>query len=269
MTSGSTPVEKWSLSFATAGSGIDQPALPAGSTVVLDDQYRLESIGICPGTHCLQRGTAQFAEAGADTYVVWGRWTDGTVLRVDAGVTTETTLSANQGFHYLIGSPSVTTPTAGAYIYELIGASRPTISDGSLAPGTFSGLAGVEFKPGVAAKIGLEGTVAIGGTTYAFATSGGAHNPGHSNLTAGASQAFSGWLRTEVTGVNTLGCSSNSCRLDLNGQLFGPAATHLGIQYSISAGSSGGSGDDGHHDDDHHQATSSTTIGGVSVFRRN
>ena len=78
-------------------------------------------------------------------YASWGRWTDGVLqprgllafrIRQD-----DRTLSSNDGVHYLVGVPSTTVPTQGEFGYALIGATSPTISDGSVSPGRFTGAA--------------------------------------------------------------------------------------------------------------------------------
>lgn len=227
----------------------------AGSRVVLDDTLGVQSIGLCPDRFCVSRGTAKLAEAGSDPYTSWGRWTDGKVqLRFEVlgfQASLPSSLTANEGMHYLVGVPSVSIPTSGVFGYSLIGATHPTISNGSVAPGTFQATAGVAFAPGQAARVGLDGTVTIGGGSYGFATAGGAADPTRSTLATDASHAFSGTLAVTRTGSGPLTCGGTGCSVNLQGGLFGPDAARLGLSYQIQAGASG-----------------SPTISGVGVFQK-
>src|SRR3546814_18862226 len=71
--------------------------------------------------------------------------------------------------------PATNLPASGTVSYAMIGATKPTIRDGSLAPGSISGSAAVAF--GSVAKIGLDLQVSIGGHAYAVATTGGVSAP--------------------------------------------------------------------------------------------
>jgi hypothetical protein len=117
-----------------------------------------------------------------------------------------------------------------------------------VAPGVFTGTAGVAFGPAQPARIGLDGTVAIGGASYGFATPGGASDPARSTIATTSGYAFSGELTASQTGSGPLGCASGGCKVDVQGGLFGPNAARLGLSYQIQ-GPVGGS-----------------TISGVGVF---
>jgi len=134
------------------------------------------------------------------------------------------------------------------FAYSLIGATSPTLAGGGVDPGTFSGSAAVWFGPAQPARIGLDGSVAIGGATIGFATAGGATDPASSQLRTGADFGFSGTLGATVSGGDPAGCAASGCSVQLRGGLFGDAAARLGFTYSV-----GGRSD-------------SRTIGGAAVF---
>ncbi|RPH63583.1 MAG: hypothetical protein EHM83_09840 [Burkholderiales bacterium] len=220
----------------------------AGALVELDESLAMRSIGLCPNLSCLSRGSAKVREGGADAYTSWGRWTAGRmelrVLGLPAGIT----LTANHGLHYLVGTPSVTVPTSGVFGYGLIGSTQPTLSTGVVSPGVFTGSAGVAFGPGQPAKIGLDGSVSIGGASYGFATPGGASDPMRSTLSTATGYGFSGDVSAAQSGKGPLNCGAIGCPVSVRGGLFGPNAARLGLSYQIQ-GPAGGS-----------------TISGVGVF---
>lgn len=227
------------------------PALPApadaGRQVVSGFGLQQLGTGADPNlptvnyfTQCGSAGCArldfagQVMEAAAEGPLAWGRWTNG-VIRVSgeaAGAYStsdgELRRSANQGTHYLVGAPATTIPTAGAFAYGLIGATRPTIGDGSLLPGQFAGRAGVAFQPG-SATVGLDGRVTVGNWNVDFATNGGAANPAASALRIDTTRGttFAGVLDGRGSG-----CSPN-CPVSVEGGLHGAGASHLGVGYTI------------------------------------
>src|SRR3546814_20741329 len=88
--------------------------------------------------------------------------------------------------HMVYGEPATNLPASGTVSYAMIGATKPTIRDGSLAPGSISGSAAVAF--GSVAKIGLDLQVSIGGHAYAVATTGGVAAPDSSHIRVNSSQ---------------------------------------------------------------------------------
>ncbi|MDH4095386.1 MAG: FecR family protein [Betaproteobacteria bacterium] len=81
------------------------------------------------------------ADFGTDGLVAWGRWI-GEVS--NSGFGTEI-YKPEQGFHYVVGTPTATMPTTGTATYTLLGATRPTYVDGSTSPGSFAGSMDVDF----------------------------------------------------------------------------------------------------------------------------
>jgi hypothetical protein len=214
-----------------------------------DAFQRLDALGNCPAGNCLLLGTMHVAEPGFDDYVAWGRWKAGTAdLRSGEGVA-KIELSYWQGLHYLIGVPTVTMPTQGEFGYTLMGATRPTLSDGSVAPGTFEAAATVRFAPGRDTRIALDGKITFEGTVYTFATPGGLSKVDSGGLRMSGTTTFAGTLAVDQSGTALMSCDER-CRMTLNGGFFGPAAARMGVEYSVS-GDKGG-----------------RTIDGVGVFTK-
>jgi hypothetical protein len=209
----------------------------AGSHVTLDGQRQLLSLGVCPSTRCLTRGSATVAQSGADAIVAWGRWIDGNAHSSAGGVDTSHPLSPTAGMHYLLGIPTLTMPTSGTASYTFLGATGATFSDGSGAPGSFTGSAVVQFGSGKTTRVALDAQVLfVGDATYRFETTGGLSNPAASNITMTGTNTFRGSLGVQ-TGQPTsaLGCSAaNACKADVTGGFLGPDAARLGLGYTIS-----------------------------------
>src|SRR5690606_30501249 len=134
-----TPTGLWRVDLRqTGGIGRLADVMAANGRLAFDAERRLTSIGTCPGWFCLSSGTTRVAEAGADEWVSWGRWTEGSAVMRVVGLPFLVPYSANTGMHYLVGSPALTVPTSGEFAYALAGATAPTMSGGQWAPGTFS-----------------------------------------------------------------------------------------------------------------------------------
>ncbi len=212
----------------------------------LDDAMRLSAFEWCRFQILCRigKGNTTIVEAGHDAWTSWGRWTGGraTVTVADLPLLQ---IAGNQGLHYLVGIPSATIPTSGVFGYELVGATRPTLSTGG-PTGTFDGRAAVAFSPS-GAKVGVDASIAFPDSSYRFATPGGADNPALSTIATGAGHAFQGQVAATGTQAAPVDCTAG-CSAQLDGGLFGPDAARLGITYRIT-----GSG-------------SSPTISGVGVF---
>jgi hypothetical protein len=163
------------------------------------------------------------ADSGTDGILAWGRWI-GQVTGTHDGLPYSATYDANQGFHYVVGMPTAALPVSGTATYGLMGATRPTYSDGRSAPGTFSGSLNVAFTP-AGATVGMNLNVsmadgkayAIGGTTP---VSSGAHFAGSSP---------SG----DLTIASTSGSGCGGCSAFVQGFFAGASAQRAGIGYRI------------------------------------
>jgi hypothetical protein len=214
----------------------------------MDSQNRLKSYGLCPDSACLSSGTASVAEAGSDSIISWGRWTNGTAKLSFFGIQYPVALNQNQGLHYLVGTPVVSVPTSGTFSYDLLAATKPTDRSGTVAPGTFTGQAAVQFGPGQAAKLGLSAQVSINGSTYGINTNGGVSQPQHSQVHLGNSYTFSADLNNGLTGAPCQ--NGTNCSVNIAGGLFGAQGQRLGLSYTISPGAT------------------QPKIDGVAVFKR-
>jgi len=203
-----------------------------GAPIRLADGLRLRSVGECGSSACLGVGSARYADAGSDAYVSWGRWT-GNSIAVNS-VDPNMPLAANRSVHYLVGTPTVTVPTSGTFSYGLLGATSPTISDGSMAPGSFKANAVVHFAPAMSTRVGLEAQVTMSNGKFSFSTPGGVGNAARDGMAMDSANAFSGALQTQPNaGSNGFDCGRGGCRVQIQGGLFGPDASRLGLGYSI------------------------------------
>ena len=172
--------------------------------------------------------------------VAWGRWIG------DVSGTGPTTFSlsgatANQGFHYVVGIPPASLPASGSATYAFLGATKPTGSDGSLLPGTFSGTLSVTF--GASTTISLAAQLAFSGFTYNLSGFGNS---------SGGSPAFTGSMTGNATGTPATGyaCSASTCVASVNGAFFGAGAEYSGYAYNVG------------------NTTGGNTVSGVAVFKK-
>jgi hypothetical protein len=234
----------WTLTVGHAAGALQA----TGGKIALDESLRLKNVGTCSSGPCLSVGGASYADAGSDPYVSWGRWTSGTI-KVDGK---DYQLSANQGVHYLVGVPTVTMPTSGTFNYGLVGATSPTVSDGSMAPGSFSGHAVVHFAPAMQTRVGIQAQVTMSNGKYNFSTPGGLGSVERTGLGLDTANTFSGTMQTQPNaGGGTFSCGSGGCQVQLQGNFLGPDAARIGLGYSIT-----------------NPAATGTTISGVGVLAK-
>jgi hypothetical protein len=178
-------------------------------------------------------------EGGTDAGVVgWGRWIGPVTIPARAAPT----FAANEGFHYVVGmpTPTATMPTTGILPFTLIGATRPTGSDGLLLPGVLgSGSLTLDFSKGNV-TMSLSPRFVTWGYDATFSMT----------VLTGLPQ-FSG--SGSAVDVNTppanYACGSG-CSTSFNGAFFGAGASHAGAAYNIVSGSG------------------ATTVSGVAVFQK-
>ena len=160
-------------------------------------------------------GTTRIVEASGNANTLIGRWTEGT----NTGANTFT-LTANQGLHYMLARPvpaGFALPTQGVIRYDLLAATRPTIIDGSLAPGGFTGDMAIVL--GTAPKVAFDATVAMPGQSWRYATTGGMDDPTLSETAL--TQNVGGRFSFVVPGVVGADCQTADCRLDAVGAFAG------------------------------------------------
>jgi len=175
------------------------------------------------GTHGLKAdGSPDF---GTDGILAWGRWTGRVtgMYNCDGLCSFNESYDANQGFHYVIGTPTAVMPTTGNATYTMIGATSPTYTatTGNPGPGTFSGSLTVNFGIGTSTPLhAVAGSfnVAMPDKTYAWTANTTTPNA----------------LFTMFTSTVT-GCISG-CSASVNGFFAGANAARAGIAYNVGTG---------------------------------
>jgi hypothetical protein len=209
-------------------SGILEPDASFGAV----DNLVLREVDLVSGQKRI-RDTARVDDRGFVAGIIaWERWTEG---KVKDDNNTIVTLSANQGLHLITGTPATNVPTGGTYTYDMIGGTKPTITDGSVAPGALNpnSRVAVAFAPLITnSRVGVDLNVGIGGGSYNILTPGGVSNPNLSAIALTATGGFSGSaIPVTFTGTGTA-CPS-TCTASVDGFIAGNFATHLGIVYQF------------------------------------
>ena len=172
-------------------------------------------------------GTATAMEAGSrgDGLIGWARWADGQGGGRYFGDTDGFTLPANGGFHIVAVDPATDLPGGGQIIYQLAGATSPTVQDASLTPGTFTGTMAIAF--GAIPTADFNFTVGIGGTNYNFGASG---------RPIETSGDFANQFGANGMAVNGTGsvCPTGACQATMRGALGGVGATAVGVSYNFA-----------------------------------
>ena len=173
--------------------------------------------------------TAALEQGAVSGILSWERWANGTV---NDQTSTTYAISANQGIHVINGVAATKIPTSGTYTYNLVGATHPTMANGSQSPGTLNnGSVGVAF--GSTPKFGVNLNVQIGGGTYNIASSGGSAAPSLSATNFISSGLFNASnIPTVLTAGTNVVCPSG-CKANVNGFLAGKGASHLGMLYQF------------------------------------
>jgi len=201
--------------------GAAAPTLPLGlyaTSAVFDSAGALTSFTNGSTTLTLAGRQADFGTL--DGVIAWGRWI-GQIDLTTGGTTTSVTLSSNDGLHYVVGlpTPAASMPTGVTYTYDLIGGTRPTLANGSIAPGVLNSASLVGDFTANRVTVNLSATA--GGSTFTGSATGTIANSTFLALgTAG------------VSGGGSLGCSG-SCTVNVDGFFSGTGATRAGIAYQI------------------------------------
>jgi hypothetical protein len=131
------------------------------------------------------------------------------------------TYTTNEGFHYVVGMPTLVMPTSGVATYGLIGASRPTyINDIGVGPGTLTGSLNVDFG---ALTVGTNLNVAMPDRTYIIG--------GSASLSG---SLFFGFVQTGLTISGANGVCSAGCDASVFGFFAGSNAERAGLGYTIN-----------------------------------
>ncbi len=217
------------IAYAGSGIGIDQRD-QVTTTTEADGTINAYQWTVNTAEAPTRGSNASFETGTAGGVIGWSRWAEG----ISGGRYHDGPPHARtdqQGMHLVYGTPATDLPTSGTATYALVGATSPTIRDGSVAPGSFTGTAAVAF--GSTAKIGLDMQVSIGGHGYAVATTGGAANPAASQMAVTGNMGFRSNLSVTPGGP---ACTGATCTATVTGFLAGTGASHLGLSYTIAGG---------------------------------
>ncbi|WP_086617475.1 hypothetical protein [Erythrobacter tepidarius] len=204
------------------------------SPYTLDANGGLSSYTRQPGGQVRNRGAAQQTDIFGNADAVIGRWTNGTI-----SIPNTFTFNENQGLHYVLTRPAeanILNTLTGRVDYYLIAATRPTIANGSLAPGRFD--AGMAIALGSEYRLAMEGTITMpaGSNPYifSFATEGGLADPSLSQTIIGANSDSSFFVA--IPGRDNAGnCTANPtlCVFNMRGAFAGDLDT-IGISYEAA-----------------------------------
>jgi len=210
------------------------------------------------------RGTATAADIGSVPGILgWERWTAGTYTTESNPFNQTTfTIPTNGGLHFVDGLLATNLPSnlpgapspGVAVQYGLVGATSPTVTNGSVVPGTLLNTSkiGIDFAT-VTPKVGVDLFVGIGGGTYEIKTTGGASTPSSSSILLNGALFDSGGATLPVnvlTASGSIGCTTgNNCTATVvgflagdgtnsgngsgGGNFNGAAPPYLGLNYSF------------------------------------
>jgi hypothetical protein len=116
-------------------------------------------------------------------------------------------------------------PLTGSATYALLGATRPTYTDGSAAPGNFSGMLNVDFGAGA---VGLNLNVGIDSKNYKI---GGSVSIFGSAFSGSGCTSCGSLLTISETGGS---CLSTGCSATVEGFFAGTNAERAGLGYGIA-----------------------------------
>jgi len=202
---------------STAGS---TPALAAPSSAVFDSVGQMTSFVDGSTTYATTAAHVDFATV--DGTLAWGRWA--TPVNVNGSPQ-----SYPSGLHYVVGlpTPEASLPAGVTYTYNLLGATRPTITDGSVAAGTLSSATLIGNFSTNLVTAAFAGN--IGGKAFSASASGMGLSPGTASFSG--SGYYSGTL------ASSFGCTGNT---SVNGFFSGSGATHAGFTYVLQGTTLGG-----------------------------
>ena len=170
-------------------------------------------------------GTATAVETGADGVVGWGRWVNGTVSTdIYTGLPLPVPLSGSESHHYAVGVPTADMPTGGTASYSLLGATSPTLRDGTGTGTVTAASLNVDFGSGL-----VDATVAftLGGDGYSISSAAGGEP-----LSISGSR-FGGSLSSSSVG-GTGGACVSGCSASIEGFFAGSGASRAGLAYDVA-----------------------------------
>jgi hypothetical protein len=222
---------------AGMGIGIDQRKASASflSSGALSGYVVRKFDGTLSTTEAPTLGSAAVAQLAGDDKVTVGRWNGGTTggsFYALSGFA----IAANQGFHYAMGVTPAALPADGtAKCYTLTAATQPTISDGSVAPGSVVAGAQAKIIFGAAGKMALDMSFAVGNRTVVMQTVGGMASPA-SFVAVGNGVSFYGTAIAPFTYLMTDTTAGTTTRALMF--VAGANAERLGMSFVSSTGGS-------------------------------
>jgi len=126
----------------------------------------------------LTLGTASVNDLGGKADVTWGRWNSGQLGGKFFETSLTPALTANQGFHYVVGNNTTTVPATGKITYStIIGSTSPTLNGPTTtAPGSIIAASSSVVADFASSKWGFDISLSYGGSTYRFQSTGGVSN---------------------------------------------------------------------------------------------
>ncbi|RIV91442.1 hypothetical protein D2V17_03040 [Aurantiacibacter xanthus] len=230
--SGTSPAIAYTDGGGSNRKGLNVIAYATPVTAQFDSRG-LTTLTLPSGRDRFVRGS----ELGVADLAGTGRWQvgryNGGSLESGFDVAARSIWSANSGMSYAVIEPfSGTLPTTGRIDYTLLAATHPVYSNGSTAPGQFSG--GMALTLAGTPKVALEGEVTMPDGSYAFATSGGLADPSISNLYFNsAGKNFSGTLTTTTTGTAPACAGSSACYVSIRGVIGGEDGDLATLAYTV------------------------------------
>lgn len=177
---------------------------------------------------------AQIVEATDLEQIAWARWTNGTVQSTGLLGNIDSVIGPNGGYHVMTGEVTTSLP-GGTIAYELIGGTSATDNVGSV-PGSVTGDLAIAF--GSVNRVGYDLTMALGGRSWAVSTTGGAADPGSSevNLVSGtAGFTFGGAFTNSAGTVTSTGDTcAPSCFVNVSGTLYGDNAAYAALAMNVT-----------------------------------
>ncbi len=198
--------------------GGEASLLESPVTVDFNEESEMESYVGSAGA----RGTAQFADTGADAIIGWGRWSGGTTEGesphpIPLG-------EDDRSFHYVVGKETPELPNDVIGTYALMGATTPTFSDG-----------GEGGENDFGTPVSVTGSLAANFSTSEIVTSLHVDYTGNDlDIDTDPISIIPGTARFDATGNWAEGgpCSGG-CPTRITGFFAGPNAERVGYAYGV------------------------------------
>lgn len=233
----------WQVAFG--GGSVD---VRHESEVYIDGDDTVNSWRWTAASGSWGRGTKPAEDAGGVADVIaWSRWGTGTP-DIYSNVNSEweefgLAGSIAQHYHVVVGAPVTNLPVGGTADYDLIGGTRPTMTDDPSTPGTLTSAAmRIDFAT---QRVGLELAASQGGNDWSLETPGGLAGTAASGMQLVA-QGSVGFVPPDFFYGNNNGAAGfaveaslngnpcGACVSDVRGFVAGDGVSHAGLTYRFS-----------------------------------